>query len=611
MKNRLTFIILFLLTPFFSFADREYYLVSGCVSYNTSTVTCGMFGMSNNSLIVSLKFRNAGTTFVAGGNEIWVTFEDPTINPSTPVIKLNYSHREFIGIGPAYWEYYTYTIFESYNPSSPCGGMMPPTPLYSLVKNKFYGASEEFICEGSQFIWYTYNICPFCPGTPQLPFELGDEEGNPGNPIVDCCEPFAPGEYYTELTQEFSRECITYKENIEEGPDGYYLSMYIDVNSGFVSGGYPPNPNIYPFNAMGLYHTNSYAWSMNAIYPSLVSLSSGGTHYIVEYYLGTSLNSTNCIDILAAFAYNPLPVLWGFQIPQDYVKKVCFCCEDSHFSLTVNTSSPTDVLANMGTSSSFPFPPTSTSNLWDFDNGTTSDLSYETVTYPSGSYKICLESGLGADIWHCEKCLNVCVEEGSGDGFLSPPIPCDFDFSYMINTWNNDMELNTSLLSGNGYFTIDGNFIFNVNPGFNVGTFDYSSYLNGYHELCLHSVNEDGESCTKCINVCLGLVDDFGRMAIGNGNEDKQNGKNNWLIYPNPASSTINIEYNSDKDGSIDIMLVDVLGKVVTSLSNKSIFKGVNSFSYDLSNVSTGSYVLKIVQDGGYFTVHERINVIR
>ncbi|HOH84126.1 MAG TPA: Omp28-related outer membrane protein [Bacteroidales bacterium] len=74
----------------------------------------------------------------------------------------------------------------------------------------------------------------------------------------------------------------------------------------------------------------------------------------------------------------------------------------------------------------------------------------------------------------------------------------------------------------------------------------------------------------------------------------------NIQIFPNPASNVINI-VNAE---NADIMLYDLLGKLVMSANNIS-----NNFSINVSDFATGNYIVKIIDEGNITT--DKISVIK
>lgn len=67
--------------------------------------------------------------------------------------------------------------------------------------------------------------------------------------------------------------------------------------------------------------------------------------------------------------------------------------------------------------------------------------------------------------------------------------------------------------------------------------------------------------------------------------------KSNFKIFPNPVRDILTIE--SNLAGSVDAAVFDLLGKKV--LNQKSTF---SKFEIDLSSIESGSYILKITQEG-------------
>jgi N-acetyl-anhydromuramyl-L-alanine amidase AmpD len=64
-------------------------------------------------------------------------------------------------------------------------------------------------------------------------------------------------------------------------------------------------------------------------------------------------------------------------------------------------------------------------------------------------------------------------------------------------------------------------------------------------------------------------------------------------IFPNPAKDILHIEYNSLENANIQIMVIDVSGKIIHSQS-KDILAGQQFLDMDISNWSSGYYLLHI-----------------
>jgi hypothetical protein len=70
--------------------------------------------------------------------------------------------------------------------------------------------------------------------------------------------------------------------------------------------------------------------------------------------------------------------------------------------------------------------------------------------------------------------------------------------------------------------------------------------------------------------------------------------KTNFVAYPNPATSSINIEYEAQKDeSSVNIQVYDIFGKVQVS-SFMDLSEGINILPLEISQLAVGSYFIKV-----------------
>jgi hypothetical protein len=71
------------------------------------------------------------------------------------------------------------------------------------------------------------------------------------------------------------------------------------------------------------------------------------------------------------------------------------------------------------------------------------------------------------------------------------------------------------------------------------------------------------------------------------------------ITYPNPVINSATIKINSQFDGKISIQLNSQDGKTLRSLSNQQFDKGLNEFTFDFSNLSTGIYFATVISTAG------------
>ncbi len=67
-------------------------------------------------------------------------------------------------------------------------------------------------------------------------------------------------------------------------------------------------------------------------------------------------------------------------------------------------------------------------------------------------------------------------------------------------------------------------------------------------------------------------------------------------IYPNPATDNLNVDVSTDKVSQIEVRLVDMSGRVIQSVMQKTA-KGMNNVSLDLSTIANGIYGVQILEN--------------
>ncbi len=68
--------------------------------------------------------------------------------------------------------------------------------------------------------------------------------------------------------------------------------------------------------------------------------------------------------------------------------------------------------------------------------------------------------------------------------------------------------------------------------------------------------------------------------------------------YPNPAIISTNFEYNLIENSKVELKIFDMLGKEVAVIVNKNQEKGIYKINFDISNLSKGMYIYKMVIKG-------------
>lgn len=89
-------------------------------------------------------------------------------------------------------------------------------------------------------------------------------------------------------------------------------------------------------------------------------------------------------------------------------------------------------------------------------------------------------------------------------------------------------------------------------------------------------------------------------------NNEKSNQKLN--VFPNPISETFSLEFDMPNSDNITIEISDIQGKTVKQLYNGYAHMGLNSFSFNKSQLSAGTYFL-IIKNQTNILKNEKINI--
>ncbi|WP_296383734.1 PQQ-dependent sugar dehydrogenase [Winogradskyella sp.] len=82
-----------------------------------------------------------------------------------------------------------------------------------------------------------------------------------------------------------------------------------------------------------------------------------------------------------------------------------------------------------------------------------------------------------------------------------------------------------------------------------------------------------------------------------------ENNLNSISIYPNPTENELNINFNNNLDLSTEILIYDIQGKIVKTMSrNTETIQKINT-----SELSSGIYILKINTDNGEQSTHKLV----
>jgi hypothetical protein len=82
-------------------------------------------------------------------------------------------------------------------------------------------------------------------------------------------------------------------------------------------------------------------------------------------------------------------------------------------------------------------------------------------------------------------------------------------------------------------------------------------------------------------------------IFVGFGTEIQELTALTAAVYPNPASTRLNVNLNNDKDETITAQMFDITGRMVLS-ETKDLVNGENSLQFNTANFINGMYILEL-----------------
>ena len=114
-----------------------------------------------------------------------------------------------------------------------------------------------------------------------------------------------------------------------------------------------------------------------------------------------------------------------------------------------------------------------------------------------------------------------------------------------------------------------------------------------YIDSCAHSVASMGG--------CLNYADSCNYWNIC-GAVDESDLFNSFNINPNPSKDQIHLELESDFDSGSELILYSLNGKVLLKEPDVRITTGINRISLDVTTLSSGSYILRVLTPKGSYS---------
>lgn len=236
--------------------------------------------------------------------------------------------------------------------------------------------------------------------------------------------------------------------------------------------------------------------------------------------------------------------------------------------------------------SSVPSDPNTYTYLWTFADGTTSTLQnpIHQFSYPY-YYNVCLKTTDSNGI-ECNICRNVNVVNSNNS-------LCNAAFNIVKDT----MNLNSYF----AYIYYPNNY--STSWDFGDGTTSTLQYPmhqytgSGPYRLCLTVTGDSACSDTYCDTLYAGRSSSGITFTVINPltRVPEKNIKYSTLLnYPNPFSKTTTIVYSTEQNSTIELNVIDLLGKKIALLDSGNKTDGNHTIQWNAENVAPGIYLLQL-----------------
>lgn len=121
----------------------------------------------------------------------------------------------------------------------------------------------------------------------------------------------------------------------------------------------------------------------------------------------------------------------------------------------------------------------------------------------------------------------------------------------------------------------------------------YATLSGNEYEWSIGEMTMVSTFSTSAIVVTQGVLQPaFGSLDV----KTTQNLTDGLLVFPNPANTTVNIQYTATDNGKLNYRLMDVVGRVILS-DSKDLKIGVNTLPLNIANLAEGTYLLEVTCD--------------
>ena len=127
---------------------------------------------------------------------------------------------------------------------------------------------------------------------------------------------------------------------------------------------------------------------------------------------------------------------------------------------------------------------------------------------------------------------------------------------------------------------------------------------NVYNKTYTYTVPAAYNIANMKVNVLLidaknNIIYNGNDAALTTGINSIETTKQQFSLYPNPASSTLNMDMQLDKTENVSVSFVNTLGEVVMTKNIGSLQSGNNTLSFDINDLASGVYFVNVTTSKG------------
>ncbi|MDP4826779.1 MAG: T9SS type A sorting domain-containing protein [Flavobacteriales bacterium] len=161
-----------------------------------------------------------------------------------------------------------------------------------------------------------------------------------------------------------------------------------------------------------------------------------------------------------------------------------------------------------------------------------------------------------------------------------------------------DVQLDPMQIDEDYYLPATGCYSVVIYDDFGDGL--YSGYASAY------GVEANGVSMANIVNVALGVpFETFsGATSVSEVvSVAETNFVSDFVAYPNPTDNMLNVRFTSLNGGKYAVVVMNTMGQRVAEYALGTLSTGVQQTSLDLSNLSSGVYMLRLSSEQGETTM--------